>query len=153
MYNNYQILDDSFDAKAWIDKYPFLRIKDASCTYYQESTDEVCWLNDIPLGWVKAFGKQMCDELIEALGEYVDDFIIRQLKEKFGTMRMYWHWDDKDWSDAECEELNQLTDVIESIISKYTAISRQTCCICGAQDASMNYGAWIIPLCDDCKKS
>jgi hypothetical protein len=153
MYNNYQILDDSFDAKAWIDKYPFLRIKDASCTYYEENTDEVCWLNDIPLGWVKAFGKQMCDELLEALGDHVDDFIIIQLKEKYGMMRMYWSWDDKDYSDIEYEELNQLTGVVENIIQKYEGISRQTCFICGEQDAPMNYGAWIIPMCGNCKKN
>lgn len=152
MYNNYRVSDDDFDARAWIDKYPFLRIKDASCTYYEENTDEFCWLNDIPIGWVKAFGKKMCDELLEALGEHVDDFIIIQLKEKFGTMRMYWHWDDKDYSDVECEELNRLTSVVENIVSKYTAISRQTCYRCGAQHAPMAYGAWIIPMCKNCNK-
>jgi hypothetical protein len=152
MYNNYQISDYDFDTKAWIAKYPFLRIKDASCTYYPENTDEICWLNDIPLGWVKGFGKEMCDELLEALGEYADDFIIVQLKEKFGTMRMYWYWDDKDYSDADASELNQLADVIEDIIRKYERVSRQTCFICGSQRALMSYGAWIIPVCDNCNK-
>jgi hypothetical protein len=151
MYTNYQIFDEDFNAKEWIDKYPFLRIKDASCTYYEENTDEVCWLNDIPLGWVKGFGKEMCDELLEALGEYVNDFIIIQMKEKFAMIRIYWRWDDKDDSDAVCEELNRLTSAVENIISKYAAISRQTCYICGTQDASMIYDAWVLPMCMECR--
>lgn len=151
MYTNYQIFDEDFNAKAWIDTYPFLRIKDASCTYYKENTNEVCWLNDIPLGWIKGFGKEMCDELLEALGKYADDCIIIQMKEKFAMIRIYWRWDDKDYSDAEYEELNRLTSVVENIISKYTAISRQTCYICGAQDASMTYDAWVIPMCMECR--
>jgi hypothetical protein len=153
MYNNYQIFDEDFNAKEWIDKYPFLRIKDASCTYYEENTDEFCWLNDIPLGWVKGFGKEMCDELLETLGEYVDDFIIVQLKEKYAAMRMYWHWDDKDYSDEECDELNQLTNTIEDIIIKYEIISEHTCFLCGSQDARTILGAWIIPMCADCEKN
>lgn len=153
MYTNYQISDETFDTTAWINKYPFLRIKDASCTYYEENTDEVCWLNDIPLGWVKAFGEDMCNELLEVLGEHVDDFIIVQLKEKFAEMRLYWDWADKDYSAPECDRLNQLTNMIELIISKYAAISRQTCYICGAQNARISNGTWIIPICTECEKS
>jgi hypothetical protein len=152
MYNNYQISDYDFDTKAWIDKYPFLRIKDASCTYYPENTDEFCWLNDIPLGWVKGFGKEMCDKLLEALGKYVNDFIIIQLKEKYGAIRLYWRWDDKDYSDAEREELNQLADTIQGIIKDYEVISEHTCYSCGSMEARKTYGAWIIPRCKNCNK-
>lgn len=149
----YCMFGDILIVESWLKDYPFLRIKDASCTYYEENTDKFCWLNDIPIGWVKAFGKEMCDELLEALGEHVDDFIIVQMKEKYGEMRLYWHWANKDYSDEEREELNQITSMIEDIISKYTAISRQTCYICGAQDAPVKYGAWIIPICAECEKN
>jgi hypothetical protein len=110
-------------------------------------------LNDIPLGWVKGFGKVMCDELLETLGEHVEDFIIIQLKEKFGEIRLYWRWDDKDYSDAEREELNQVADTIQGIIRDYEVVSEHTCYLCGSMEARMTYGAWIIPICADCKKN
>ena len=93
----------------------------------------------------------MCDELRDALGEHVDDFVIEQLKEKYNELRLYWCWGDKDYTDEEAEELNRLCGIIESIIDKYTTISYNTCMFCGAPATkwSRAYAASYYDKCYD----
>lgn len=152
MSNEYKdwLRDRSEEAKEWVEKYPFLRFKDNSCCPW-ENTEEVesCWMFCLPDGWINGFGKQMCDELYNALGEHVNEFIIGQMKEKFNELRLYWHWDDKDYTDEEANKLNKLYDVIEGIISKYATISYNTCTVCGAPATKWTSG-YLVSYCDDC---
>lgn len=138
------------EAKEWVAKYPFLHFKDNSCCPW-ENTDEVesCWIFDLPVGWINGFGEQMCSELRDALGEHVNDFIIGQMKEKFNEFRLYWHWEDKEYTDIEIKELNKLCDVIENIISKYATISYNTCTVCGAPATKWTNG-YLASFCNDC---
>ena len=153
MSNGYKDwLRDRFEeAKEWVAKYPFLRFKDNSCCPW-ENTEEVqsCWIFDLPEGWIKSFGEQMCGELRDALGEHVNDFIIGQMKEKFNELRLYWHWEDKDYTDEEAEELNRLYNVIENIIDKYAKISYNTCTVCGKPANKWTTSGWIASFCDKC---
>lgn len=137
-------------AQEWVEKYPFLRFKDNSCCPW-ESTEKVenCWIFELPEGWIKGFGKQMCDELRDALGEHVGDFVIQQLKEKYNELRLYWCWEDKDYTDEEAKELNRLYGIIESIIDKYGTISYNTCTVCGAPATKWTRG-YLASYCDLC---
>ena len=142
--------DRAEDAKEWVAKYPFLRIKDNS-VYPWLNTEEIeeHWLDDIPVGWINAFGEQMCDELSEALGEYIHDWIIAQVKEKFGELVIHYYFTDKDWPRQECSEINNIIKKIEDILSKYSKISSQTCVKCGSPATHFSTG-WILPYCDNC---
>ena len=106
----------------------------------EELDYESTWWDEIPVGWAKAFGEQMCDELLEILNkaDYVDEYQIVQIKEKFGGLRWYDNgvpdivWDEyKDWLD------------------KYEELSFKTCIFCGEPATQMTTG-WILPVCDYC---
>ena len=95
-------------------------------------------LDDMPDGWRKAFGAEMCEEIRDELVR-VDDlnrWRIFQLKEKYGSMRLY----DNGY---------KTNSKIPDIISKYEQISERTCIVCGKPATRITMG-WICPYCDDC---
>lgn len=139
--------EDNAFAEKWNAKYPFLHVKDNRvCPWH--SFDH-CWLEDIPSGWVDAFGEQMCEELMEALGDYVDDFIIIQLKEKYGEMRLYYSWsDDIFFNEENAEQISIMQDKISNILAKYAELSSCTCIECG-EEANYSSTGWICPYCEE----
>ena len=102
------------------EQYPFLiprnRFTDKICDgieMTQEEYENWSELDDMPDGWRKAFGEQMCEEIYQALlknggEEAVNKYRIIQIKEKWG----YLHWYDSN-GNAE----------INGIIRKYEDIS------------------------------
>lgn len=142
--------DRSEEAQEWVAKYPFLRFKNNDCCPW-ENTEKVesCWIFDLPVGWENSCAKDMCDELLEVLGKYADDFIILQLKEKFNEIRLYWCWVDREYTNDENSEINALSGVIRDIIRKYAEISYNTCTICGKPATKWTDG-WIASFCDEC---
>ena len=142
--------DRSEEAQEWVAKYPFLRFKNNACCPW-ENTEKVesCWIFDLPDGWINTCAKDMCDELMAALGKYADDFIILQLKEKFNEIRLYWGWSDRDYTDEECKEINNLYDAIEDILRKYAEISYNTCTVCGKPATKWSKSGWIAAFCDE----
>ncbi len=90
----------------------------------------------MPEGWRKAFGEQMCEEIMNALVEedYVDKYVILQIKEKFGSARWY---------------SNGAPQKVHDIVHKYELISERTCIRCGKPATKISMG-WICPWCDDC---
>ena len=147
------MLNSKSSIKEWVEKYPFLRIKDNS-VYPWLSTDEDnyddCWLvEDLPSGWIDAFGAQMCDELMVALGEYVNRWIIVQVKEKWGSMVIYYYFDIDGLSDEEIEKVNEVEEFVSNIIDKYDEISYHTCAYCGAPATRKTTG-WVLPVCQTC---
>ena len=148
--NNSRIERTTHEAKKWVEKYPFLRFKDNSCCPCQ-NTDEMesCWIFDLPDGWINTCAKDMCDELLEVLGPFVDDFVILQLKEKYNEIVLYWCWEDRDYTDQEMCEHNRMYRMIKRILSKYAKISYNTCIICGEHATKWSYG-WIASFCNEC---
>lgn len=128
------------EAEYWISKYPFLRINNNDI-YPWLNTEEIeeCWLDCMPEGWVRAFGKQMCDDLMEALGDYSDKWTIVEVKEKYGELRIY---------DVGCP--TEIYDKVQSVIDKYSYISGFVCVECGSLDARMYNDGWISPFCEKC---
>lgn len=102
----------------------------------------------LPEGWTDTFVPDMKKELASILGSYVDNFTVFQIKEKYGTMRMYWSWEDKDYDDNEIDDLKTLTSEIEAIVRKYENISEKTCAVCGKQATKFTTG-WVWPVCDE----
>lgn len=108
---------------------------------------EIAYLYD---GWKKTFVPKMMDELFDALGSYVEDFEVLQIKDKFGKMRLDWNWAHRDYTDAEAEYLNALFKIINNIIIKYENISGKTCIECGGKATHFSTG-WMCPYCDSCR--
>jgi ribosomal protein S24E len=102
----------------------------------------------LPEGWTDTFIPEMKKELANALGSYIDDFVVFQIKEKYGAMRMYWSWADRDYDDNESDDLRELYKEIKDIIDRYAVISEKTCVVCGKPATKMTTG-WILPVCDE----
>jgi hypothetical protein len=128
-------------SNGWKDYYRDLR------TQFDEKMDEVNTLYD---GWRKAFIPQMMDELFSALGSYVEDFMVYQIKEKFGSLTIYWGWKHRDYTDDERQDIKELDDEVKNIIRKYRKISDHTCVKCGGR-ATFLSSHWVTPWCDSCR--
>lgn len=92
----------------------------------------------IPDGWRKTFGKLLLEELREALIEanYLDEFRIMQLKEKFGQLRIY---------------PNAAPQKVWDVLHKYEFISQFVCYECGNPNACIvSLNGWYLPLCEKC---
>lgn len=102
----------------------------------------------LPDGWTQTFIPEMKKELARTLGRYVDDFIVFQIKDKYGTMRMYWSWADRKYNSSEVVDLTEISEEVEAIIDKYAIISEKTCVVCGKEAANMTDG-WVMPVCKE----
>lgn len=113
-------------------KYPFLKPYSKRNKFFQTS----CWYYCIDEGWRKAFGIQLCDELLASLKRhnFVKKYIITDVKEKFGELNIY--------DDGAPEE-------VHDILLKYEYISARTCIICG-KPARYRSKGWIEPYCKEC---
>ena len=125
---------DKEQNKELVKRFPFLMPPHEELDYDYEHT----LLDDMPPGWRKSFGVQMCEEIAQVLYEndYLDKYKIAQIKEKFGELRWY------DFG---------APDKVQEIIDKYSRISAKTCISCGKPATRITLG-WIAPYCDDCIK-
>lgn len=96
------------------------------------------WIDEVPEGWLKAFGYDFFIELIEALhkDQCFNEFEFLQIKEKFGQLRIY----ASNYGNATSE-----------VLSKYEELSKYYCIHCGKLATQISEG-WICPWCDDCTK-
>ena len=119
-----------------IEKYPFLEIKDNSC-YTTLPPNKYTWLDDLEDGWRKAFGEDLCNELLDALTEEGNlyEFQFSQIKEKYGSLRLYCYGYESERT--------------RDVISKYEELSAYICGHCG-KPARYITEDWIYPLCEDC---
>lgn len=130
--------------KQLVERYPFLlprnRWTDKVSEDYDYSYTE---LDAMPDGWRDSFGVNMCEELLHCLekADFVNDYRILQIKEKYGGLRLY---------DAGFPE--SIYDEAHAIIHKYVEKSYETCGRCGAP-ATLEGVGWIFPYCEDCAKA
>ena len=88
-----------------IERFPFLIPRNRWTGKVPEDYDySYTELDSMPDGWRKAFGEQMCEDIREELvrAEYLDQYRITQIKEKYGTLC---------WYDFGCTE-RMLRDII-----------------------------------------
>lgn len=93
-------------------EYPFLSILNSIYPEYYYNSDYTL-LDDMPSGWRKRFGLQMCADIKQALEKNnieVESYQVFQVKEKFGELR----WYDNDI----CEDVRDIIDIY-CFISKY----------------------------------
>ena len=130
--------------KKLCEKYPFLAwYGDPLYMGYTEENGpnyKYTWEDEIPAGWRKAFCPQMWDELKEILEKhnYLDEFRFVQIKEKWGTLRIY---------DTGAPE--EVYNEIEDWEAKYEELSEKICIHCGKPAKYMSLG-WICPWCEEC---
>jgi len=132
--------------KALIEKYPWLLPRNrwtgkVSPEFNYSHTE----LDSMPEGWRIAFGEQMCEEIQQVLlhaqeldpeTNYVDNFRILDIKEKYGTLRFY---------------CGSAPEEVYNIINKYEKLSESVCIRCGKQPTKWMTQWWISFYCEDCK--
>ena len=132
--------------KKLCDKYPFLAwYGDPLYIGYDEKHDpdyNYTWEDELPERWRKALCPKSWDELKAILekADYVDKFRFVQIKEKYGTLRLYY--------DGVPEKIYA---EIEEWEAKYDRLSEKTCIHCGKPAKYMSIG-WISPWCEECAK-
>ena len=131
--------------KELLEKYPFLSWygNPLYFGYNEELIDSnYTWENELPEGWRKAFCPQIWDELKAILekANYVKEFRFDQIKEKYGTLRLYHNGVPES-----------IYDEVSAWESKYEDLSEQVCIHCGKQAQYMTPG-WISFICEDCLK-
>ena len=128
--------------KELVRKFPWLWPSDWNWNPIPEEEYDYSWtvLDEFPKGWKISFAEKMCEEIQIVLEKYdcIKDFHIDQLKEKYGSMRLYFG----GLKDA-------CYNAVEDIVSKYEGISAKTCCECGKPATKISKG-WICPYCDEC---
>lgn len=120
-------------------RYPFLMIRDWKTD--EPIYPDFTYLDDMPIGWRKAFGIQMCEEIREVLikGNYLNNYRVAQVKEKWAELR----WYDEGAPSSIYREL-------QDVIDKYTELSRKTCIYCGRPATTKLSCGWIDPFCTEC---
>jgi DNA-directed RNA polymerase subunit RPC12/RpoP len=121
--------------KKLVKRYPWIaivdwhrnKVKDYSYTMY----------DFVPIGWKRAFGKIMLEEYREVLirNHYLNDFQWIEVKEKYGTLRLY---------------SNGAPGEVLRLESKYDYTSGFFCISCGRINSPVLTNGWVEPLCEDC---
>jgi hypothetical protein len=126
--------------KNWllVKRYPFLRVTNQFTG--QKIGLEVTWYDQIPEHWRKRFGMQMIRELRKILVkyDYLHNYSIGQIKEKYGSLRWY--------DNGYCGEMSK---EYHEWLEKYETASTRCCFFCG-NDSHMFTRGWILPICDKC---
>lgn len=128
--------------KKLVTEFPFLRM------YGDYSTE----MDGMPDGWRVAFGYTMLVEIkkyLDGIAEsyevdeqtVYDSFEIIQIKEKYGSLRLYCGFD------IECQWGNH--EKLNDIIRKYEELSKQFCYNCGMPTKYITQG-WNLYICEDC---
>ncbi|MBR1738776.1 MAG: hypothetical protein IJ737_00630 [Ruminococcus sp.] len=120
--------------KELLEKYPFTTLKNIWSLEMVEGN----WYGLIPTGWRKAFGKELLEEMAAEYDtfstEYRQYWVVEEVKEKYGELRIY---------------TGPTTKNMLEIIDKYTKLSRHHCIECGEPCKQRDVG-WIFTMCDKC---
>ena len=98
----------------------------------------MCWGFDCGDGWFNIIN-QLCNNIQHHLNwknkdsEVVPQVVVDQVKEKFGTLRFYYHGGD---------------DYVRGLVSMAESMSGVTCEQCGKPGTSYS-GGWIRTLCEE----
>ena len=96
----------------------------------------------VPTGW-----KEIVGTLFSGIDAMLDDeqakcFRVEQIKEKFGTLRLYISFDRID-----VDGVNPNPTALRSLVDAAVAASEVTCYVCGAPGEMRNLG-WATVRCD-----
>lgn len=94
---------------------------------------------ECPEGWWNTAKKVEAVLLAEGI-------LIRQMKEKFGGLRVYWDWPE-EWNDLEDETFHDKCEQIECLIDIADWVCQRTCMVCGEKGTLRNE-SWVSVLCE-----
>lgn len=120
------------EEKQYVEKYPFLRVRDINGNIVYDSKWPMISL-EIPDGWYELFF-QMCDDIKDLVPE---DFYFIQVKEKYNKLR--------------CHVANS-TPEVDHILAKYEQMAYYVCTVCGAP-ADVVSTDYIASFCNSCCKN
>lgn len=129
-------------SKELINLYSWLQPRNAWTDEIIDDVEDFCELDFMPKGWRIAFGEEMCEKINKLLlkSNFVDQYRISQIKEKYGELR----WYDNGVPKSISEEYYKIIDF-------YSEKSKHTCFVCG-EPAEIDYNkSYLIPVCDKCK--
>ena len=97
----------------------------------------------VPAGWA-----DILDTLFSGIDALLDDeqakcFRVEQIKEKFGTLRLYVSFDRIDPAGV-----NPSPTALRTLVDAAVAASEVTCYVCGAPGEMRNLDAWATVRCD-----
>lgn len=92
-------------------------------------------LYDVYDGWLTAFSVPFLIHVKRALAIDGAEAKILDMKEKFGTLRVYWGY---------THEYTELTTTMYELLSGYY------CCHCGKYGAKLTQSRWVTALCSGC---
>ena len=128
--------------KILVGKYPWLIPPNKNTGKLPENYDySKTVLDAMPTGWRIAFGDLLCEDIQKELEkfDYADKFVVVQLKQKMGDMRLY-----HNGVPTGCN--------VGKIIEAYSVLSQYICIDCGELDVPQTHG-WVEPICKECVKS
>ena len=85
------------------------------------------------------------------------DVVFDQIKEKYGTLRVYWHFSDLNYEELASQlkdtesldtYINRYSEMIESVISFCEYLSSKTCEVTGKPGKLYSKG-WCVTLCKE----
>lgn len=126
------------------------------CTTYPEyfvdrhkpmSVTCMCWGFCIGPGWY-ALLDSMCQELMEIHAPVVFD----QIKEKYATLRAYYHVDERIAINTAVCSRKDIDKKIDKIIDKYETLTGKTCETCAKPGEICSRGGWYRTCCPECAK-
>lgn len=125
--------------KELVERYPFLLPRNVfTDKVISDYNYKFTNYDDIATGWRIAFGEFLLEDLRDTLikTSYLDKFRFTQIKEKYGSLRLY---------------CNSAPEEVYDVLQKYEFISEYICIKCGSPHACIvdDYG-WYLPLCKDC---
>lgn len=151
--------------KALADEFPFMR-RGLSIEEQQEKgyIDDLygAFGLDCNNGWYQLI-RDMCAEITaayEAVGEPVD-IVVDQVKEKYGTLRFYYHPKGQPIAIHAFDSLSggpslrvrpgrsEIYQKVAEIVDRYEEMSGHVCEICGAPGCLRTDLRWILTLCDE----
>ncbi len=143
--------------EALADAFPFMR-RGLSMAQQEKQLGSICDLYgafglEIGDGWYQLI-QDMCREIAaayEAEGAAAD-LVVDQVKEKYGTLRFYYHHKAPG---TEAQALgclpvsSELRQTVERIVDDYEEKSAHVCELCGKPGSLREDLEWMLTLCDE----
>ena len=124
-----------------IKRFPFLECHNVWTNSKIKHNYDYTWLDDMPKGWRKKFGISICQDIknlfIETgYSEFVYEYRITQIKEKYGQLR---------WYDNGVPQ--HISSLMSELLTEYEYKSSHTCMICGNKGEIDYNEYWLSALC------
>lgn len=144
-------------------RYPFMARNEETANQFKNMYQQFgC---EIDNGWYSLLNS-LCEEIMQVYNKHAcqPDIIVDQVKEKFGSLRFYYHFYGRPvqihafdavggFSSRLYPAGNAVHKEIASIVRKWENESLTVCEKCGAHGVLRTELQWICVLCDDCLRN